>query len=205
MRCLQNVVTILGPFFEEHVLQSNMEDNDVFFTNFEAKAGAHARVRPDGSPEPQQQQQKKSKTVAGDGGASRQKPAGGGGAAASATVGSAHSHKIIGATPASMVQHGYWSGPLEAAYVVGRTLGKDRTGVMCRNCGRGAHSTFECPVNYFNRFGECPGFDAGGNKVSAAWVGEDITAHTKKAWAKYVTDNGLEPSHNCSHTVRFGP
>jgi hypothetical protein len=104
-----------------------------------------------------------------------------------------------------MMQHGYWSGLPEAAYVVGRTLGKDRTGVMCRNCGRGAHSTFECPVNYFNRFGACPGFDAGGNKVAAAWVGEDITADTKKAWAKYVTDNGLEPSRNSSHTVRFGP
>ena len=198
-------LAILGPFFEEYVLQSRMEDNDAFFTNFEAKAGAHVRVRSDGSPEPQQQQQKRSKTVAGDGGASRQKPAGGGGAAGSATVGSAHSNKIIGATPASMMQHGYWSGLPEAAYVVGRTLGKDRTGVMCRNCGRGAHSTFECPVNYFNRFGACPGFDAGGNKVAAAWVGEDITADTKKAWAKYVTDNGLEPSRNSSHTVRFGP
>jgi len=205
-------LAILGPFFEEHVLQSKMEDNDAFFTNFEAKAGAHARGRSDGSPEPQQQQ-KKSKTVASDGGASRPKPtggggaaaSGGGGAAASATVGSAHSHKIIGATPASMVQHGYWAGLPEAAYVVGRTLGKDRTGAMCRICGRCAHSTFECPVNYFNRFGECPGFDAGGNKVAAAWVGEDISADTKKAWAKYVTDNGLASSRNSSHTVRFGP
>ncbi len=51
-------LAILGPFFEEHVLQSTVEDNDVFLTEFDAKAGARAagfRSRSDGSPEPQQQ------------------------------------------------------------------------------------------------------------------------------------------------------
>ena len=81
---------------------------------------------------------------------------------------------------------------------------KDRTGVMsvCRNCGLGSHLTFECPVNYFNRFYGCPVFDAGGNRVAAAWAGEDITADTKMACSRYVADHG---SRDSSYVVHFEP
>jgi hypothetical protein len=63
---LDGRIRTLSLMLEEHVLQSKVEDNDVFLTEFDAKAGPLGRVlqesvvdltRSDGSPEPQQQQQ----------------------------------------------------------------------------------------------------------------------------------------------------
>jgi hypothetical protein len=63
---------------------------------------------------------------------------------------------------------------------------------VCRTCAGCAHAHFECPSRYLARFGApCPGFDAAGNRVAAAWVNGDLTQTTCAAWKAYAVRFGL--------------
>eukprot|EP00961_Rhodomonas_salina_P053299 714686-Rhodomonas_salina.1 len=61
--------------------------------------------------------------------------------------------------------------------------------VKCNKChlpgdGGLGHRRFECPVQFAedNPGKAMPGFDTHGAKIPGAWVGNNITADTKKQW-----------------------
>ena len=88
--------------------------------------------------------------------------------------------------------------------VVGQSLGRDMSAVVCKRCNVRGHLGFECPAGYFARLGDpCPGFDASGVTVAAGWVGGELTAASRAAWRGYILRHSLEPSRSARHTVAF--
>jgi len=57
--------------------------------------------------------------------------------------------------------------------------------LACNSCGGSGHRRYECPVQFYKEHKKCmPGFNANGERVSAAWDGNRITADTKELWAR---------------------
>ena len=74
----------------------------------------------------------------------------------------------------------------------------------CHRCKKHGHASWECPIRHFEvRREPCPGFDAGGNRVASAWVGDKITADTMGAWRSYILRHKLPPSRDLPDVPSF--
>ena len=80
-----------------------------------------------------------------------------------------------------------------SALIVGNNFGVE-TPVADKNCAcavtrqypsRG-HRSFECPLRYWTLRGSCPGWTASGDRVPAAWNGDDITAACQAEWKHFA-------------------
>ena len=99
--------------------------------------------------------------------------------------------------PPSLGSVGFVGKPVSPS-VVGSALGFPMQGVTaCSLCpGNPVHSSFECPIRYFRKTGQpCPGIDSSGNRVQAAWNGNNINSQTKAAWRMYIPQHGLQDAH----------
>ena len=69
-------------------------------------------------------------------------------------------------------------------------IGEDTPGAVpfklaCNGCGIEGHRRFECPTQYYKDHGACmPGFNSRGERVAAAWNGNNITNATKENWMR---------------------
>jgi hypothetical protein len=95
-----------------------------------------------------------------------------------------------------------------SASVVGSDLAL-LTGVrpppLCPACPGGRHhESYECPRRYARLLRDpCPGFDALGNHLPAAWSGSTLTATARASWQAYILRHDLLRSKHVTADVAF--
>lgn len=75
----------------------------------------------------------------------------------------------------------------------------------CRMCNpRGRHASWECPFRYYTKLGEpCPGFDTQGQRLAAAWNGDQLSARTKAQWKAFIAAHSLERAGEAPRAPHF--
>ena len=70
------------------------------------------------------------------------------------------------------------------------------------------HRVWECPLNYFAKFGSCPGFLPSGDRDPAAWSQLSFTSSlllpaTRTAWKTFIATNKLDRARDAPADVAF--
>ena len=91
-------------------------------------------------------------------------------------------------------QHAWVTGQDCAAFLSGSQNPK------CHRCPKlsfpaGPHSTWDCPLRYFDIFNECPGFYRDGSRDPAQWHCENLTRAAKDAWVALIAREDLMVPH----------